>query len=215
MITAFGSALLVKNFDRLKMKFIGNLISEVSAWLQGAIRWLPGKVGVKIRFMYYRCALASCGNDVHIAEGGHLRDCRHIHMGSNINLGIMSQLYASGTGREIIVIKNNVSMNSNVMINADFEGFIEIGDNCIIGPNVVIRTSNHEFGSKNELIKDQGHRPGRIVIQRNTWVGANCTIIGNVNIGEGAVIGAGSVVNKDIDHFAIAAGIPARAIGKR
>ncbi|MEN6463860.1 MAG: acyltransferase [Syntrophaceae bacterium] len=136
-------------------------------------------------------------------------------MGSNINIGILSQIYASGGGLENIVIKNNVSLNSNVMINADHGGYIEIGENCIIGPNVVIRTSNHEFSSKDEPIRNQGHRPGKIILQENTWIGANCTIIGNVTIGKGTVIGAGSVVNKDIESFVIAAGVPARVIGKR
>ncbi len=197
------------------MKIVQNIVSEISAWIEGAIRWLPGKVGVKIRYFYYRCVLASCGRDVHIAEGGHLRECRHIYLGSNINLGILTQMYASGTGKESIVIKNNVSMNSNVMINADQGGYIEIGNNCIIGPNVVMRTSNHEFSNKNELIRCQGHNAGSIIIRDNTWIGANCVIIGSVNIGTGSVIGAGSVVNKDIGDFVIAAGIPACIIRKR
>ena len=84
------------------------------------------------------------------------------------------------------------------MINADQEGHITIDDKCIIGPNVVFRTSNHDFSQRDVAVRNQGHRPGRITVGKNVWIGANASIIGNVTIGEGAIIGAGAVVNKDI-----------------
>ena len=56
---------------------------------------------------------------------------------------------------------------------------------------------------------------GRIIIGKDVWVGANCVILPGVKIGEGAVIGAGAVVVKDIGKNIIAGGVPCKPIGKR
>ena len=56
---------------------------------------------------------------------------------------------------------------------------------------------------------------GKLVIQDDVYIGANCTLMPNITIGEGAVIGAGSFVNKDIQPWGIYAGSPARKIGER
>jgi len=108
-----------------------------------------------------------------------------------------------------------VYLNSNVMINADFEGHIEIGCNCIIGPNVVFRTSDHKFTGREIPMREQGHKPGTIMMQDNVWIGANVSIIGSVRIGEGAIVGAGAVVTDNVDDFAIVADVPAKQIGSR
>jgi galactoside O-acetyltransferase len=127
----------------------------------------------------------------------------------------LTQLYASGNGNEKIVIGNNVTLNYNVMVNADNGGTIRIGNNCIIGPNVVFRTSNHVYSSKLIPMREQGHRPGTIVLQDDVWIGSHVTIIGNVVIGHGAIVGAGAVVNKDVCDFSIVAGVPAVVVGNR
>ena len=87
-----------------------------------------------------------------------------------------------------------------------------IGENVLIGPNVVMRTSNHNFSDKNKNIKDQGHNSGDIHIEDNVWIGSNCVILSNVTIGKGAVIAAGAVVNKDVLPFTVVGGIPAKKI---
>jgi galactoside O-acetyltransferase len=56
---------------------------------------------------------------------------------------------------------------------------------------------------------------GRLVIKNDVYIGANCTLMPNITIGEGAVIGAGSFVNKDIEPWSINVGSPARKIGER
>ena len=101
------------------------------------------------------------------------------------------------------------------MLNADHGGSITIGNDCMIGPNVVFRTSDHDFSRRDIPIRDQGHIAGMITVKNNVWIGANVSVIGTVTIGEGAVIGAGSVVNRDIEDYAVAAGVPARKISDR
>ena len=64
-------------------------------------------------------------------------------------------------------------------------------------------------------IIDQGHSPARTVtLRRGCWVGANVTILAGVEIGENAVIGAGSVVTKSIPAHTVAVGNPAQPLSK-
>ncbi len=191
------------------------LNSELNEWITHLLRWFPGNFGVALRYYYYKHLLAGCGEGVTIQTGCYIRDCKNIVFGNGVGLGFYSQIYAAGKGNERIVIGDHVCLNSNVMINADLEGRIEIGPHCIIGPNVVFRTSNHEFSMREILIREQGHRPGTIVVKENVWIGANVAIIGSVTIGKGSIIGAGAVVIGDVDDFAIVVGVPAKQIGTR
>ena len=88
--------------------------------------------------------------------------------------------------------------------------YIEIGNCCDIAPNVLFCCSTHE-------ISDEGRRAGadaykNIIIGNGVWIGANCIIMPGVTIGHGAIITAGSVVNKDIPHNEMWGGIPAKLI---
>jgi len=71
------------------------------------------------------------------------------------------------------------------------------------------------FSDKEIPIRNQGHKPGTIIIKENVWIGANVTIIGNVTIGKGAIIAAGAIVVKDVDDHTIVGGVPAKPIGLR
>ena len=116
------------------------LFNELNEWFRSLLRWIPGSSGSRLRYYYYRNLLAGCGNGIGIATGCHIRNCRNIVLGNNVGLSINTQLYTGGNGNEKITIGNNVNLNSNVMINADCGGCIEIGNNCIIGPNVVFQS---------------------------------------------------------------------------
>ena len=59
------------------------------------------------------------------------------------------------------------------------------------------------------------HTGGRIIIEEDVWIGSNCNILPNVLIGKGSIIGAGSVVTKNIPEYSIAAGVPAKVIKSR
>lgn len=114
-----------------------------------------------------------------------------------------------------LVIGNRVSLNTNVVISANCGGTIYIGDDVIIGPMSVLRAANHCFDKKELPIRDQGHKPGVIIVENNVWFGADVTILPNVRIGTGSIVGAGSVVTKDIPPFSIAVGSPACVIKMR
>lgn len=91
---------------------------------------------------------------------------------------------------------------------------ITIGDDCIFGGFCYFQSSNHGT-KKDKLIKYQDHTYGKIIIGKGVWFGARVTVLPGVTIGEGAVIGANSVVTKDIPSNSIAVGIPAKVISYR
>lgn len=90
-----------------------------------------------------------------------------------------------------------------VMVDVFFPERISVGDNCIIGYNTTILT--HEY-----LIHE--YRLGDVIIGSNVMIGANTTILPGVTIGDGAVVAAGSVVNRDVAAEAFVGGNPAREI---
>ena len=92
---------------------------------------------------------------------------------------------------------------------------VEIESHVNIAPFVFISDHNHAFEDVTLPIKDQGIRVNegdRVMIGEGTWIGTKTTIVGNVRIGKHCVIGANSVVTKDIPDYSVAAGIPARII---
>lgn len=90
---------------------------------------------------------------------------------------------------------------------------ISIGKNCLIAENVTIRDQNHRFGAQG-LIHESGFNVKEIEIGDNVWIGAKACILAGVRIGEGSVIGAGSVVTKSLPSRIVAAGNPARVLRK-
>jgi len=62
------------------------------------------------------------------------------------------------------------------------------------------------------LLKDQPLKGGKVIIGKNVWIGANVTILKDVNIGDNSIIGAGAVVTKDIPSNVIVGGVPAKII---
>ncbi len=94
-------------------------------------------------------------------------------------------------------------------------GSIFIGDNCLISQQVSIIASDHGI-QKDELIKTQlWIKKGDIIIEDDVWIGCACQILSGVRIGRGAVIAAGSLVNKDVPAYSIVAGIPAKVLKYR
>ncbi|WP_443938117.1 acyltransferase [Pedobacter sp. MW01-1-1] len=94
-------------------------------------------------------------------------------------------------------------------------GGIEIGKNTLIAMHTCIVSSNHTIPSKVEKIRDKGDILLPVKIGNDVWIGAGCKILGGITIGDGCVIGAGSVVTKDILPYSIAMGVPAQIKGTR
>ena len=112
--------------------------------------------------------------------------------------------------------KVSVGAYSGVGVNSELYGPVIIGDHVMMGPEVVMYTQNHEFMDSETIIRNQGYREyDPIIIGNDVWIGRRVIILPGVHIGDGAVIGAGAVVAKDIPSYSIAVGNPVRIIGYR
>ena len=119
----------------------------------------------------------------------------------------------NGPGEKIIIGKN-VQLNPYTII---YGGNVTIKDNCMIAPHVVITTANHDFiQTETPMRFADVIDKSDLTIDEDVWIGANVSIIPGVHkIGKGAVIGAGSVVNKPVPEYAIVVGVPAKIVGFR
>lgn len=106
---------------------------------------------------------------------------------------------------------NRVKFGKGVFINhsaiLSASGGIEFEDGVSVAPGVRIATINHDFNERHTK-----YTYGKVTIKKNAWIGMNVTICPGVTIGKYAVIGAGSVVTKDIPDYGVAVGVPAKVI---
>ena len=111
---------------------------------------------------------------------------------------------------------NNIVLGKNVFINSNcyfMDGAkITVGDNVFIGPSCGFYTANHplDYQTRNQGIE----QALPILIGNNVWLGGTVIVLPGVEIGDGCVIGAGSVVTKDIEANSIATGVPCKVIKK-
>ncbi|MCC6424512.1 MAG: acyltransferase [Phycisphaerales bacterium] len=93
---------------------------------------------------------------------------------------------------------------------------VTIGENVMIAPHVVIAAGNHDYKQIEKPMRFAGNLSrGPIVIEENVWIGANVTITDGVRIGRDAVIGANSVVTRDVEAFDVVGGVAARVLFNR
>lgn len=118
-----------------------------------------------------------------------------------------------------LIIKDNVRINESIHI--DCTNYVEIGNNVTIGSKSFISDHNHGIyvGEKqtSPLIRPALREltcDAKVIVGDNTWIGENVAILPNVNIGKGCIIGAGSIVTKDIPDYSIAVGNPAKVVKK-
>lgn len=121
------------------------------------------------------------------------------------------KIYVENDG--YLTIGDNFFSNYNSFIYANGSS-ITIGNDCLLGPDVLIINNNHSF-TKGQLIRKQPEVKKAVNIGNDVWIGAKSIILPGVTIGDGAVIAAGSVVNKDVKAYSVIGGVPARFIKNR
>ena len=128
------------------------------------------------------------------------------HCGKNVNIEKGAQF------------SSEVSLgdNSGIGVNATISSYVTIGDDVMMGPECLIYTSNHGMDRLDiPMWKQKSTDPRPVIIGNDVWIGARVIILPGVHIGEGSVIGAGSVVTKNIEPYSVVAGNPAGLIKKR
>lgn len=164
-----------------------NFLSKIIGILSGDIR-LFNTFFKQLRLYYYRSILGRVGTGFKVGGKVLFSNPMNVFIGKRVYLGDGVRIY----GYEKICI----------------------GDDCLIAAEAIILTRNHKmmFGL---LIADQGVEDIPITIGNDVWIGFRAIILPGVKIGNGAVIGSGAVVTRDVEENSIVGGIPARTISRR
>lgn len=137
-----------------------------------------------------------------------IRKAYYVICGAKIGKGSQFDMGTIFLDINRLKVGNHSHINRNCLIDA--RGKLIICNNVSISQRVVIMTEGHNYRSpKFETVKNN------IIIDDYVWIGVNAIIIGDVHIGEGAVVCAGSVVTKDVDPYTVVAGVPAKVIRTR
>lgn len=152
------------------------------------------------------------GDNVTFAGANYIRIRRNgkITLHNGVRVGIHVWLVTANDA-ELMVGKNAI-LGSYSIFNGGHG--IKIGANCIFAGFVYINSSEHYF-RKGELIRNQGFYGAPVEVGEDVWLGGHLSVNKGVKIGTGTVVGAGSVVTKDIPAYKVAVGNPAKVIRDR
>lgn len=149
------------------------------------ISLIPLHFGEQVRYAFYKRTLAACGRNVTISFGTVL-SYSDITIGNDVWLGTY-----------------------NIIGHADIGDYVLTAQGC----HIVSGAHGHPFQRTDIPIIHQRGEQGRVTLGPDIWLGANVTVLASV--GQGCVVGAGSVVVKDVPDWAVAAGNPARILRYR
>jgi tetrahydrodipicolinate N-succinyltransferase len=140
-----------------------------------------------------------------------------IFLGDNVNLGqgcclLAFKEHLNQNFDPVIKIGNNVSATANLQISALQSVVIE--DDVMFASNIFVGDHMHGYKNANIPYKDQPCRVSPITIKKGCWIGQNVIVMPGVTIGGFSIIGANSVVTRDIPEQSIAFGAPARVVKK-
>ena len=159
----------------------------------------PDILGTHYKLYYKKAGSKLCenkfkyfGKGAEFRPGAYAFACSKIQIGKNVVIRPTTMFFADprDSGAEII-----------------------IRDDVLIGSGVHFYVTNHKFDNTEKAIIYQGHYDSKpIDVKEGSWIGANAVILPGVTIGKNCVIGAGSVVTKDVPNYSIATGNPAKVI---
>jgi len=173
------------------------------------------------RVIYYqpmfRSRCARCGSNLHIYHSGqglpYIAGDLEIVIGDGVSFYDRSTLVGLTVGeRPRIVIGDNTDISQPITIIAGNE--VHIGSNCLIGCSMISDNPGHNLVYDHRFQKLDRAKIGRIQIGDYVWAALQSVIAGNVSVGFGAVIGARTVVTKDVPPFCVVAGNPMRIVKK-
>jgi acetyltransferase-like isoleucine patch superfamily enzyme len=217
------------------------ILGEKSLWsllkyecITGLLADMPGAAGLFLRGKCYPSLLGRSGRNVTFGRGVVLRHPRKIRIGSNVIIDDHCVLDAKGRDNAGIDIGSGVFIGRNTILNCKngdivLEDNVNIGFNCTVfsasrvrvGANELMAAycylvgGTHRFDDPAVPVLHQGRESQGIDVAAGGWLGAHVTVFDGVRIGKNVVVGAGSVVNRDVPDFAIAAGVPAKTLKKR
>lgn len=196
---------------------------------------LPGGIGYFFRKIFYPRLFKKTGKGLIIGRNVVIRHPDKITIGDNVTIDDNCLVDARGAGPDGLVLEDEVIVNRNCMLQAK-SGPIRLGARTSIGSNsvivslagvdvgaavltaggVYISAGAYHFGDSDAPVMDQGgFTKGPIRIGSKSWLGTCAIVLDGVTIGDGVVVGAGSVVTKDIADHCIAVGVPAKVVKEK
>ncbi len=149
--------------------------------------------------------------DVHFGKSVQIIGISNTEIGKGSAIGDDTWINIANRDSEVrIRIGENTLIGRRATISA--HGYVEIGNHGLWAPNVYVSEANHVFADITRPITEQGTTGGRLIVEENCWLGINSVVCGDINVGRGSVVGANSVVLKDVPAFSVVAGNPARII---
>lgn len=197
---------------------------------------IPGAMGFLLRKIFFPKLFKKTGKGVIFGKNMTIRHPKKIEIGNNVVFDDNTVVDAKGEQNRGISIGNNVLIGRNTIVSCK-GGDITIDDYSNIGPNntlisestlnigkyvftagqsYIIAGGNHSFEDRETPIWFQPSvSKGGVNIEDDIWIGASSTILDGVTIKKGSIVGAGSLVIKNIPSYSIAVGNPAKVIKKR
>lgn len=144
---------------------------------------------------------------------------RHLRNAYWCELGVGMDSSVRVSDRVKIVAPANLTLGCNTKILnrviLDARGNLDIGRDSQVGFESIILTSTHRFEDLDQPILEQGMRFKPVRIGNDVWIGARVIVLAGLTIGDHAIVGAGSIVTRDVPKGAIVAGNPAKLIRNR
>lgn len=169
--------------------------------------------GVASRVRGYFLSRAFGGKKLSVGQNVQVVTRKKIVLGNNVTLFGNSYLNAFGEFGSINIGERTHLDQFCVLYG---QGGLSIGASCAIACGVTIYTQSNQYAADPcTNIIDQPVKYAEVVIGDDVWIGARAVILPGVTIGDHAVVGAGAVVNRDVESWAIVGGVPAKLIGQR
>lgn len=165
------------------------IYNEIYMWFESIIQIIPGEFGMYFRGYIISKLIKSNAKRLKIPQHVHIYNLKNLSVGNNVRFGKYSQI-------------NCIDK-------------VIVGDNVMFGPFVMLTTLNHGFNDLETPMNRQNPSTSPVIIEDDVWIGGHVSILPGVRIGGGSIVGAGSVVTKDVEPYTIVGGVPAKVIKNR
>ena len=197
--------------------------------------YLPGILGYSFRKLFFPMLFRQVGKGAVFGRSLSLQHSHKISIGQKCVIDEYCKLSAQGDPDSEIVLGNEVLLGRGTVLGTrhgrieigDFSNIgagcrmgttsqISIGKHVLLAANCYIGGAQHNFDRTDIPIMRQGYdNRGGVTIEDDVWLGTDVKVLDGVTIGTGSVIGAASVVTKDVPPYSIAMGVPAKVTGSR
>ncbi len=200
--------------------------------------WVPGALGLVLRKFLYPTILGSVGRNVVFGQGVVIRHGQKIDIGDNVIIDDSAVLDAKGLSNSGISIGDDTIISRGVVLSCK-NGDISIGKHCTVGINTLVHAMEGSDVSIGDDVligafcyfigsgpygtddldlpfKEQGMFPqGGVSIANNVWFGSHVQVLDGTAIGTGSIVGASTMVNKNVNDYDVVAGVPMKKLKSR